>query len=348
MRKQLLCYFDKNPRPSKSNVSQLCSCDPRVVTKHWKRFAIGNRSLQDEPRTGRPRSLTAADKKTIDQHFERNSSASVPAATQLVNKRRAEDDAVCKRTVRRYVKRAESRFEYRLVTQKGVSDKNAAERVEATRPAKRACTKRNLHTLVFADAAFVRWHTKKHFMKPYRFTKAWHVDGVPPETQPGPWKLFQFYAAATLGPDGVGYLSDLIFVPAGKGLTSSVVKKTVFTPLQKWARDSVFHGAPHMWVIDRARVHTSKETSQWMTQHQFILAEHPAQSPDMNRIEPIWLLLKAALATKRPRSVESCKQVLRDVWKHLSRDHVSRVIHALPDVMKQVHEKPGKLVQKVM
>ena len=84
---------------------------------------------------------------------------------------------------------------------------------------------------------------------------------------------------------------------------------------------------------DNAALHTSKTTKQWLKTHAIDLFDHPANSPDLSAIEPIWHELKTIIRDRQhpPSSLEALKQAVREAWKSISVEAVDKQINHMSD-----------------
>jgi transposase len=84
---------------------------------------------------------------------------------------------------------------------------------------------------------------------------------------------------------------------------------------------------------DSAASHRGKSTLQWFTQNGISLFGHPASSPDLNPIEPVWLDLKNILRhlTHPPNTVEQLQAAVLSAWEQLPIDSVNRQIEKMGD-----------------
>lgn len=116
---------------------------------------------------------------------------------------------------------------------------------------------------------------------------------IPERNSWGGYKLYHFYAAITKGRGGELHRHPLIFVPATSRMDAQLFVKQVSKPLLKWARE-VFGGeSGFQFVQDNASCHTAESTEEWMGANDYVLHDHPPQSPDLNRIEKAWAYLKS-------------------------------------------------------
>jgi hypothetical protein len=73
---------------------------------------------------------------------------------------------------------------------------------------------------------------------------------------------------------------------------------------------------------DGAPSHTAKSTIAWFKKAGIAMADHPAQSPNVNPIEPVWHDLKTIVNSGHPPStVETLKAVVRSAWAPQSPRH---------------------------
>lgn len=344
-RARLLAAWSEAQKPTFSGVAKR-TCESRDRAKTWcQKFEKGDVSLEDAPRTGRPLKLSAAEIARARRHLESTEHATLASATALVNAHRAEDDHVCAQTVRRHLNdgRSKGKVGHGPVARAKVSSMNKQKRKDATSRAAVKCLRARLHQLVFLDAAIVRWRAGKP-IKAFRVQRGWSNKERPRPQDLQGYQPYQFYSAMTLGPDGMLYRHPLVFVPATHGLDAKCFRNKVAKPVLEWAKQ--LFGAEKFWFVqDNASPHTAKSTKKWMHDNHYELHVHPAQSPDLNRIEKAWAYLKAQLQRRRPRTEDGLFSIMQEVWMGLDASALKAFIHELPDVMKMVHDCPGKHVQ---
>jgi transposase len=97
---------------------------------------------------------------------------------------------------------------------------------------------------------------------------------------------------------------------------------------------------------DGAPSHTAKTTIAWFKKAGIPLAEHPAQSPDINPIEPVWHKLKKILHSQRHASTpESLKSAICAAWDALPQEVIDQHNNKLPDVVEARVDIPSFDVQ---
>ena len=134
----------------------------------------------------------------------------------------------------------------------------------------------------------------------------------------------------------------MIIAPNGSALKAPQLIRTVLEPIHKWACKLVPEGELPEYIIDGASIHTAHITQAWMEQHNFIKRPHPAESPDLNRIECMWRVVADKLDGRHPTTDAGFRRVAQHAWKDIPDHTVARFIDELPEVMHRVHEKPHK------
>ena len=317
----------------------------RATVARWRvKVDEGDDSLEDKPRCGGPCKLLKTEVTKARRHLEQAAHGTISTATHLINSSRATGSQVSSRTVRRQVKAVSVGLRYGTPFREKVSPANALKRQQLTSKAAIRAVKRTINRLIFLDAAYVSWKPGQP-IKAFRRGLAWSNRNHPKPQQLGGFKMYQFYGAMTKGPDGHLHRHPLIFVPATAGLDASVFVRQVAKSVLMWARQ-VFEGIPGFkFVLDNASCHTAEFTEEWMGVNDFVLHDHPPQSPDLNRIEKAWAYLKSELVGRRPRSVKGFYRIMQSVWMDLDASTLSSFIDQLPAVMAKVHEQPERQVQ---
>lgn len=125
--------------------------------------------------------------------------------------------------------------------------------------------------------------------------------------------------------------------PGGKGggMTAqryiSQVLEDVLLPFYtevraEMARDVLFQQ-------DGAAAHRAKVTQEWLRAHEIASFSHPASSPDLSPIEPVWHTLKSRLRARPrlPTNLEELKRAVKEVWADLTLEDINRHVVQMPD-----------------
>lgn len=94
---------------------------------------------------------------------------------------------------------------------------------------------------------------------------------------------------------------------------------------------------------DGASAHRAVKTRKWLDEHCMPIFPHPASSPDVSPIEPVWKLLKKYVRAHRPRpaTYEQLCSVILDAWSKISTDEIDRYITRMPRVVEAVISANG-------
>lgn len=100
-----------------------------------------------------------------------------------------------------------------------------------------------------------------------------------------------------------------------------------------------------IYMQDGATSHTSKNTVKWLKSRCKFIQGWPANSPDLNPIEHLWAILKAAVYKLKPRSVEELKNVLQTAWDQISIQKINNLVSSFYQRLQLVINKKGESIQ---
>lgn len=103
----------------------------------------------------------------------------------------------------------------------------------------------------------------------------------------------------------------------------------------------------YVFQDDNAPVHRSRLLSAYMEENNINTTSWPAQSPDINIIENIWLKLKRHLQSTR-NTIESKDQLIAEVtrfWQNLSVEYVRQLYDTIPTRLLEVIKMKGNLTK---
>jgi hypothetical protein len=66
-----------------------------------------------------------------------------------------------------------------------------------------------------------------------------------------------------------------------------------------------------------ASCYTRKDVVDWLEESVDVIPDWPANSPDLNPIELLWSVLKAAVRKFHPQTIDELKAVLQAAWKSI-------------------------------
>ena len=94
---------------------------------------------------------------------------------------------------------------------------------------------------------------------------------------------------------------------------------------------------------DGAASHCSKSTQNWFSSAGIPLLFHPASSPDLNPIEPVWHELKKALRAlpHPPTSVDELCHTVRQAWDLLPISEIDKYVNTMQDRVDAISAAKG-------
>lgn len=108
-----------------------------------------------------------------------------------------------------------------------------------------------------------------------------------------------------------------------------------------------FPNKDYVFQDDNAPVHRAHVVKNYMTENNINCTDWPAQSPDLNVIENIWLKIKRELKGMSA-TIESRDQLfhaIRQVWENIPLEYVHSLYASIPDRIKEVIRMKGNLTK---
>ena len=136
--------------------------------------------------------------------------------------------------------------------------------------------------------------------------------------------------------DGVGTLT------AVEGKYIGILDKNLW-PVVVW----YFEGKEYLFMDDNAPVHRAHTVDNYKDQNEVTSMEWPAQSPDLNIIENIWLYMKRELQKSVVNIGAAKNDLLREiesVWRNIELNHI-RNYQSIPDRLDNVVKMKGHLTK---
>ena len=83
---------------------------------------------------------------------------------------------------------------------------------------------------------------------------------------------------------------------------------------------------------DNAPCHTAKKVKNYLSRAGFRVLPWPSQSPDLNPIENLWALIKHDLYYKAPKasSLDELFEIIKGIWESFPLELIRKLVHSMP------------------
>jgi transposase len=99
----------------------------------------------------------------------------------------------------------------------------------------------------------------------------------------------------------------------------------------------------HLLIMeDKAPVHTARASGNFLKSNNVNKINWPAQSPDLNPIKNVWLVLKRNIQDLyQPKSVPEMQQAIQQAWEDFPTLILDHLVDSMPNRMAAVIEAKG-------
>ncbi len=93
--------------------------------------------------------------------------------------------------------------------------------------------------------------------------------------------------------------------------------------------DQIFKDADFIFQQNLAPAHTAKSTKSWLNDHGVGVLDWPANSPDLNPIENLWIIVKRKRRNKRPKNAVELKATVKETWASIPPQQCHKLITSM-------------------
>lgn len=294
--------------------------DRRAVADVIKRYQETG-DIADLPRTGRPRTTTPQQDKSLIRFVRRHpEKSSIKVAANLKEKTGVNLSASIVR--RRLVAAGLKAHPY--TSKPALTKKHKDDRLQF---AKRSL-RRQWSNVLFSDEAKIYLGTRKKLGRRRIGEKLYKRKFK----HPGSLNIWGCF-----GRGGFGKIH--IF---RENLTGKLYREI----LDEHLLPSAARVVPASWVFqdDNDPKHRSHVVEAWLTEHKIKHLDWPANSPDLNPIENVWRPLKDNIAARQPKNLDQLEKFIKQEWKKLTLAYAISLVDSMPKRLQAVLDNNGDVI----
>jgi transposase len=172
----------------------------------------------------------------------------------------------------------------------------------------------------------------------------WRLRGHYPYNAFAPTEKFSKINVMIWGAVAKGYKSELVIVV---GKENAAKYRNFLTPFFQHA-DEKFGQGRWAFMQDGASPHTTKQTTEYVTQHCHLLPSWPANSPDLNPIEMVWAELKRQIDWSKIAHHAAAVAEIQRLWEAFPQDHIDKLVSDFENRLFMTRAAEGRTIQPLV
>lgn len=319
-----------------SEISKVLKISPVTICRFLKRYHESG-SIENRPRSGRPKKMDDRSCRTLNRIIRGNRTSTLVDITNEFNT--FNHVSVSKRTITRSIHKYDLRK--RAIAKKlGVRQINRVRRVSWARSKLTWTVAENWSKIIFSDEMAVTvsgcgavkvWRTEREKCLPECIGHLKCHTGRNLKVMV--WGCITYH--------GQGLLTFIDGTMDSKKYINAL-DENLWPVIAKY-----FSNKPYMFQDDNAPPHASRMTKAWKENNNIPTLTWPAQSPDVNIIENIWLLLKNQVKRHMMNidTVDDLKAVLQHAWLSIPLMYIQNLYSSIPRRLQLVIRSKGHITK---
>jgi len=270
-------------------------------------------------RSGRPKSLTDRDSRTLKRIVIKNRFTPAREITNILNE--TTDNPICDRTIRNYL-HEEGYYSRAALRKPFVSEVNRKKRFSWCRERKNWNVD-DWSNIIWSDESKFNLHHSDGRQRVWRVPKEkYDVDCLIPTFKHGGGGIMVWGCFVNNQPGPLVILEAKI---TGKKY-QELLENYLLPFMNELGTDL------NIFQDDNAPVHTAKAVLKWKEDNLISSLPWPAQSPDLNPIEHVWDYLEKAVHNRKPhpKNIEELSIYLNEEWGKLDRNFLQNLVNSMP------------------
>ena len=319
---------------SSRKVSEILGVPPTTISSVRKRIEERG-SVENIRRSGRPPKVSDRHYRRLERLVKTNRRESLIEITNKFNENI--DQPVAKRTVQLHLHK--HGFSRRVSKKKVVvKESNRKKRLAWSRGKRRLTVQNYWNKVIFSDESKIMIGHDSRVYVWRKKDEGWRPDLVTPK-QSKPCYEVMVWGCITWG--GVGTITS-VHGNINAEKYQEILEENLWPVIARH-----FPAENYIFQQDNAPVHTARSTQEYLHRNDVTCMSWPAQSPDLNIIENLWLLLKRKLQTRVGRigSKEDLFREIQDIWQGITLDYIRSLYRSIPRRLLNVIRLKGHLTK---
>ncbi len=115
-----------------------------------------------------------------------------------------------------------------------------------------------------------------------------------------------------------------------KSTVNAAIYQEILENFMLPSADKLYGDADFIFQQDLTPADTAKGTKNWFNDHGVTVLDWPENSPDLNRVENLWVIVKMKMRDTRPNNADDLKAAIKATWASITPEQCHRRIASMP------------------